>query len=47
MTKKPERQSRMTPEALDAIAKGSLPKGYRGLFSLETGKPITLLKPTT
>ena len=45
MTKKqkPERKSRMTPEALKAIANGSLPKGYKGLFSLTTGKPVTFV----
>lgn len=31
----------MTPEALGAIAKGSLPKGYRDPFNLKTGKPVT------
>lgn len=41
MTKKPERKSRITMKALYAIAAGSLPKGYRGPFNLDTGMPVT------
>lgn len=42
---KSERQSRMTPAALDALP-NSLPKGYRGPFSLETGKPLIITPET-
>ena len=41
MPKKPERQSRMTPEALKELARRHRAgEKMGGLFSLKTGKPI-------